>query len=42
MKNDETILKVFHHLQVTVNDLKSLGYKIQDEDFCVKFLMSLP
>jgi hypothetical protein len=42
MKNDETILEAFHRLQVTVNDLKSLGYKIQDEDFCVKFLMSLP
>jgi hypothetical protein len=41
MKNDETILEAFHRLHVTVNDFKSLGYKIQDEDFCVKFLMSL-
>jgi hypothetical protein len=42
MKEEETILEMFHRLQVIVNDLKSLGYKTQDQDFCHKFLLSLP
>jgi hypothetical protein len=27
MKEEETILEIFHRLQVIVNDLKSLGHK---------------
>jgi hypothetical protein len=27
MKEEETILEMFHRLQVIVNDLKSLGHK---------------
>jgi hypothetical protein len=42
MKEEETILEMFHRLQVIVNDLKSLGHKTQDQDFCHKFLLSLP
>jgi hypothetical protein len=42
MKEEETILEIFHRLQVIVNDLKSLGHKTQDQDFCHKFLLSLP
>jgi hypothetical protein len=42
MKEDETILEMFHRLQVIVNDLKGLGHKTQDQDFCHKFLLSLP
>jgi hypothetical protein len=42
MKEEETILEMFHRLQVIVNDLKSLGDKTQDQDFCHKFLLSLP
>jgi hypothetical protein len=42
MKEEETILEMFYRLQVIVNDLKSLGHKTQDQDFCHKFLLSLP
>jgi hypothetical protein len=42
MKEEETILEMFHRLQVIVNDLKSLGHKTQDQDFWHKFLLSLP
>jgi hypothetical protein len=41
MKEEETILEMFHKLQVIMNDLKSLGHKTQDQDFCNKFLLSL-
>jgi hypothetical protein len=40
MKEKETILEMFHRLQVIMNDLKSLGHKTQDQDFCHKFLLS--
>ncbi|XP_066323928.1 uncharacterized protein [Miscanthus floridulus] len=42
MKDDESILEMFYRLQVIVNDLKSLGEKVKDEDFSHKFLMCLP
>jgi hypothetical protein len=42
MKDDESIPKIFYRLQVIINDLKSLGEKVKDEDFSHKFLMCLP
>jgi hypothetical protein len=42
MKDDESILEMFYRLQVIINDLKSLGEKVKDEDFSHKFLMCLP
>jgi heme oxygenase len=42
MKDDESILKMFHRLQVIVNDLKALGEKINDDDVSHRFLMCLP
>jgi hypothetical protein len=42
MKDDESILEMFHRLQLIVNDLKSLGEKVKDEDFSHKFLTCLP
>ncbi|XP_066384909.1 uncharacterized protein [Miscanthus floridulus] len=42
MKDDETISEMFYRMQVIINDLKSLGEKTKDEDFCHKFLMCLP
>jgi hypothetical protein len=42
MKDDESILKMFHRLQVIVNDLKALGEKINDDDVSYWFLMCLP
>jgi hypothetical protein len=42
MKDDESIPEMFYRLQVIMNDLKSLGEKVKDEDFSHKFLMCLP
>jgi len=42
MKDDETIPEMFYRLQVIINDLKSVGDKVKDEDFSHKFLMCLP
>ena len=42
MKDDEGILEMFHRLQVTINDLKALGEKINDDDVSHQFLMCLP
>ena len=42
MKDDESIPKMFYRLQVIINDLKSLGEKVKDEDFSHKFFMCLP
>ena len=42
MKDDESIPEMFHRLQVIVNDLKSLGEKIKDDDVSHRFLMCLP
>jgi hypothetical protein len=42
MKDDESIPKMFHRLQAIVNDLKTLGEKINDDDVSHLFLMCLP
>ena len=42
MKDDESILEMFHRLQVIVNYLKALGEKINDGDVSHQFLMCLP
>jgi hypothetical protein len=42
MKDNESIPEMFYRLQVIINDLKSLGEKVKDEDFSHKFLMCLP
>ena len=42
MKEDESILEMFHWLQVIVNDLKALGERIKDDDVSHRFLMCLP
>ena len=42
MKDDESILEMFHRLQVIINDLKALGEKINDDDVSRWFLMCLP
>jgi hypothetical protein len=42
MKEDESILEMFHRLQVIVNDLKSLGEKVNDDGVSHWFLMCLP
>jgi hypothetical protein len=42
MSDDESIPEIFHRLQVIVNDLKSLGEKINDDDVYHWFLMCLP
>jgi hypothetical protein len=42
MKDDKNIPKMFHHLQVTVNDLKALGEKINNDNVSHQFLMCLP
>jgi hypothetical protein len=41
IKDDESIPEMFYRLQVIVNNLKSLGEKVKDEDFSHKFLMCL-
>ena len=42
MKEDESVLEMFHSLQVIVNDLKALGEEVKDKDFSHKFLRCLP
>ena len=42
MKEDESVPKMFHRLQVLVNDLKALGEEAKDKDFPHKFLRCLP
>ena len=42
IKEEESILEMFHRLQVIVNDLKALGEKIKDDDVSHRFLMCLP
>ena len=42
MKEDESVLDMFHWMEVLVNDLKALGEKIEDKDFSHKFLRCLP
>jgi hypothetical protein len=42
MKEDESVLEMFHRLESLVNDLKGLGEKVEDKDFSHKFLRCLP
>ena len=42
MKEDESVLDMFHQMEVLVNDLKALGEKVEDNDFYHKFLRCLP
>jgi hypothetical protein len=42
MKNDESIPEMFLWLQVTINDLKALREKINNDDVSHRFLMCLP
>ena len=42
IKDDESVPKMFHRLQVLVNDLKALGEEVKDKDFSHKFLRCLP
>ena len=42
MKKDESVLEMFHRLQVLINNLKALGEEVKDKDFSHKFLRSLP
>ena len=42
MKEDESVLDMFHWMEVLVNDLKALGEKVEDKDFSHKFLRCLP
>ena len=39
MKDDENILEMFHRLQVIMNDLKTLGEKINDDDVSYRFFV---
>jgi hypothetical protein len=41
VKDDESVLEMFHRLQVLVNDLKELGEEVKDKDFSHKFLRCL-
>jgi hypothetical protein len=42
MKEDESVMDIFHRMKVVVNDLKALGEKLEDKDFSHKFLRCLP
>jgi hypothetical protein len=42
MKKDKSVPKMFHRLQVFINDLKALGEEVNDKDFSHKFLRYLP
>ena len=42
MKEDESVPKMFHRLQVLVNDFKALREEVKDKDFSHKFLRCLP
>jgi hypothetical protein len=42
MKEDETVPEMFYRLQIIVNNLKSLGEKVEDKDFSHRFLRCLP
>jgi hypothetical protein len=42
IKYDESIPEIFYRLQVIVNDLKSLGEKVKDDNVSHRSLMCLP
>ena len=37
IKEDESVLDIFHWMEVLINDLKALGEKVEDKDFSHKF-----
>jgi hypothetical protein len=41
MQEDESVSKMFYRLQVIVNELKTLGEEVKDNQFSMKFLRSL-
>ena len=41
-KEDESVLEMFHRIQVLVNDLKALSEEVKNKDFSHKFLRCLP
>jgi hypothetical protein len=41
IKEDESVLEMFHRLQVLVNNLKALGEEVKDKDFSHKFMRCL-
>jgi hypothetical protein len=42
IKEDESVMDMFHRMEVLVNYLKALGEKVEDKDFSHKFLKILP
>ena len=42
MKKEEGVPEIFNRLNDIVNELKSLGFEVPDEDFSHKFLRCLP
>jgi len=42
MQEDESVSKMFHRLQVIVNEIKVFGKVVKDSQFSMKFLRSLP
>ena len=42
IKDDESVPKMFHRLNMIVTELRALGHKVYDEDFSHKFLRCLP
>jgi hypothetical protein len=42
MKKNESVLDMFHRIEVLFNDLKALGEKVKNKDFSHKFLGCLP
>jgi hypothetical protein len=42
MKEDESVLDMFHRMEVLVNDIKALGEEVEDNEFSHKFLRCLP
>jgi hypothetical protein len=41
MQEDKSVPKMFHRLQVIMNELKALGEEVKDNQFSMKFLRSL-
>jgi hypothetical protein len=42
MQEDDNVPKMFHRLNVIVNELRNLGHKVDYEDFSYRFLRCLP
>jgi hypothetical protein len=41
MKDDESVPKMFHRLNMIVNELRALGHKVDDEDFSHKLFVGV-